>query len=117
MKKTTVYLEDGAAERLRDLAVRTGKPQAELIREGVRRILSETPAYLLGSSLTGGGLDMPAQAVAGADATSHDEAPKRTFHSMGMGEYAGDASPHWTSAELYAKVFRERIADEHGANR
>lgn len=63
MKKTTVYLEDEEAERLRDVARRTGKPQAELIREGVRQIL--------------------------------DQAPKRTFHSMGIGEGNGEPYVRW----------------------
>ena len=37
MRKTSVYLTDDEAEGLRQLAVREGRPQAELIREGVRQ--------------------------------------------------------------------------------
>ncbi len=41
MRKTTVYLREDEAEGLRLLSVATGKSQAELIREGVRRLLRE----------------------------------------------------------------------------
>ncbi len=41
MRKTTVYLREDEAEGLRLLSVATGKSQAELIREGVRRLLQE----------------------------------------------------------------------------
>lgn len=40
MRKTTVYLSDEEAEGLRHLAATTGKAQAQLVREGVRYILS-----------------------------------------------------------------------------
>jgi Arc/MetJ-type ribon-helix-helix transcriptional regulator len=40
MRKTTVYLTDEEAEGLRHLAAATGRSQAELIREGVRRVLA-----------------------------------------------------------------------------
>jgi Arc/MetJ-type ribon-helix-helix transcriptional regulator len=39
MRKTSVYLSDDEAEGLRALARSTGRSQAELIREGVRRLL------------------------------------------------------------------------------
>lgn len=39
MKKTSVYLSDEEAEGLRALSRSTGQSQAELIREGVRRLL------------------------------------------------------------------------------
>jgi Arc/MetJ-type ribon-helix-helix transcriptional regulator len=42
MRKTSVYLTDDEAEGLRRLAAREGRPQAELIREGVRRVIAET---------------------------------------------------------------------------
>jgi len=42
--KTTVYIEDSQAERLRRLASASGRSQAELIREGVERVLSEAPS-------------------------------------------------------------------------
>ena len=40
MRKTSVYLTEDEAEGLRRVAVREGRPQAELIREGVRRVLA-----------------------------------------------------------------------------
>lgn len=44
MRKTTVYLNEDEAEGLRRLAAETGESRAELIREGVRRMLREGPA-------------------------------------------------------------------------
>jgi hypothetical protein len=44
MRKTSVYLTDDEAEGLRRVAVREGRPQAELIREGVRRVIAELDA-------------------------------------------------------------------------
>jgi len=41
VRKTTIYLEQDEAEGLRRLASQTGKSQAELIREGVRSLLSQ----------------------------------------------------------------------------
>jgi hypothetical protein len=41
--KTTVYIDDSQAERLGRLATASGRSQAELIREGVERVLSEAP--------------------------------------------------------------------------
>jgi len=41
MRKTSVYLTDDEAEGLRRLAVREGRPQAELIREGIRHVIAE----------------------------------------------------------------------------
>lgn len=41
MRKTTVYLNEDEAEGLRVLSGATGESQAELIREGVRRLLRE----------------------------------------------------------------------------
>lgn len=55
MRKTSVYLSDEEAERLRLTAIREGRPQAELIREGVRRVLDANAPV------------------------------KRVFHSMGKG--------------------------------
>ncbi|MGH3145960.1 MAG: CopG family transcriptional regulator [Rubrobacter sp.] len=43
MRKTTVYLNEDEAEGLRRLAAETGESRAELIREGVRRMLREGP--------------------------------------------------------------------------
>ena len=41
MRKTTVYLADDEADGLRRLAANAGKSQAELVREGVRRLLDQ----------------------------------------------------------------------------
>lgn len=41
MLKTTVYLGEEEVEGLRRLAAASGESQAELIREGVRRLLRE----------------------------------------------------------------------------
>ena len=41
MRKTTVYLREEEAEGLRLLSGATGESQAELIREGIRRLLQE----------------------------------------------------------------------------
>lgn len=44
MHKTTVYIDDSQVERLGRLATASGRSQAELIREGVDRVLSEAPS-------------------------------------------------------------------------
>lgn len=72
MRKTTVYLDDAQAERLGRLASASGRSQAELLREGVERVL--------------------------------DEAPPRTFHSMGLGRSGAEAGRRWDADELYRKV-------------
>lgn len=41
MKKTTVYLSEDAAFSLRRLALVTGRPQAELVREAVEGYVAE----------------------------------------------------------------------------
>ena len=41
MRKASVYLTRDESEGLRRLAVRAGPPQAELIREGIRRVMSD----------------------------------------------------------------------------
>jgi Ribbon-helix-helix protein, copG family. len=78
MRKTSVYLTDDEAEGLRELAVREGRPQAELIRDGVRRVI----------------------AAAG-------ERP-RSFRSLGVGRSGGAKPARWTSDELVRKVAGER---------
>ena len=72
MRKTTVYLDDSQAERLGRLASASGRSQAELIREGVERVL--------------------------------EQAPPRTFHSMGKGQSGGDVNRRWDADDLYRKV-------------
>jgi hypothetical protein len=78
MRKTSVYLTDEEAEGLRRLAVREGRPQAELIREGVRRVIADV------------------------------ESQPRTFHSLGVGRGGGRKGPRWTSDELYRKAMGGR---------
>jgi len=79
MRKTSVYLTDEEAEGLRRLAVREGKAQAELIREGVRRVIAEV------------------------------DAQPRTFRSLGLGRGGGAVEqPHWDAEELYRKRMGKR---------
>lgn len=78
MRKTSVYLTQDEAEGLRRLAVREGRPQAELIREGIRRVI--------------------------ADASE----PTRKFHSLAAGSSGGRKPSRWTSEELYRKVMGRR---------
>ncbi len=78
MRKTSVYLSDDEAESLRRAATATGRAQAELIREGVRRVLAEV-----------------------------DEAP-RAFRSLGAGHGGGRPYRSWASADLYRKAMNER---------
>lgn len=53
MRKTSVYLREEEAEALRALASATGKSQAELIREGVRRVLARRPRRRFHSMASG----------------------------------------------------------------
>lgn len=60
MHKTTVYIDDFQAERLGRLATSSGRSQAELIREGVERVLSEAPSRTfrsMGKGRSGGNAD------------------------------------------------------------
>ena len=61
MRKTTVYFNEEEAEGLRRLAATTGESQAELIREGVRQLLRESPERTFRSmgKGTGGGEPRP----------------------------------------------------------
>lgn len=57
MKKTTVYLTDDEAEALRRTAALTGRSQADLLREGVRRVIDQAPArvfHSMGKGRSGG---------------------------------------------------------------
>jgi len=78
MKKTSVYLNEDEAEGLRRAAIRTGQPQAELVREGVRRVIA--------------GL----------------EVEPRVFHSMGVGHGDGRHYERWSGDELYEWVMGRR---------
>lgn len=46
MVKTSVYLPHELRQELRTLARRTGRPQAELLRDAVRRYVDEQPGEL-----------------------------------------------------------------------
>ena len=46
MNKTTLYFPDTTQRRLRDFARRTGRRQAEVVREAVERYLDAVPAPL-----------------------------------------------------------------------
>jgi hypothetical protein len=78
MRKTSVYLTDDEAEGLRRLAAREGKAQAELIREGVRRVIAEV------------------------------DAEPRTFRSLAAGRGGGVKPPHWDADEVYRKAMGKR---------
>lgn len=57
MVKTSVYLPWDLQQELRSLARRTGRPQAELLRDAVRRYVDEQPAELpssIGIASSGG---------------------------------------------------------------
>lgn len=57
VRKTTVYLDDAQADRLGRLARATGRSQAELIRDGVERVLGEAPDrtfHSMGKGRSGG---------------------------------------------------------------
>lgn len=75
MRKTSVYLSENEADDLRRLAVREGRPQAELIREGIRRVIEES------------------------------EGQSRQFHSLGKGRGGGRPYESWDSGDVYARVF------------
>ncbi|HEY4227066.1 MAG TPA: ribbon-helix-helix domain-containing protein [Candidatus Limnocylindrales bacterium] len=74
MRKTSVYLTQDEVEGLRQLAVREGKPQAELIREGIRRMITDTAT------------------------------PARSFRSLAAGASGGRKPGRWTSDELHRKT-------------
>jgi hypothetical protein len=78
MRKTSVYLSDDEAEGLRRASLRKGLPQAELIREGVRKVIEEA------------------------------EAQPRIFRSMGKGRGDGRPAQHWDADELYEWVMGRR---------
>ena len=76
--KTSVYLSDDEAEGLRRIAASEGTPQAELIREGVRRVIADA------------------------------ETRPRTFRSLGKGHGGGRQYARWASTDLYRKAMGER---------
>jgi hypothetical protein len=78
MRKTSVYLSDQEAEQLRLLSLRDGRPQAELIREGVRRVIAE------------------------------GDPGRRRYRSLGKGRGGGEPYAPWRHGELYEKTMGER---------
>jgi Arc/MetJ-type ribon-helix-helix transcriptional regulator len=77
MKKTSIYLTQEEVDGLRNLATATGKSQAELIRAGIRRIL-----------------------------TGEEIVPRR-FHSLGKGHGDGTPYAPWDPDDLYKSVMGE----------
>jgi Arc/MetJ-type ribon-helix-helix transcriptional regulator len=78
MRKTSVYLSDQEAEQLRRLSIRDGRPQAELIREGVRHVIAE----------------------AGAE--------RRQYRSLGKGRGGGQPYEAWSAGDLYERSISKR---------
>jgi len=78
MKKTSVYLTAEEAEGLRRLAVREQRSQADLIREGIRRVI-------------GAGGTQP-----------------REFRSLGRGRGGGRPYEKWAADDLYRKAVGRR---------
>jgi Ribbon-helix-helix protein, copG family len=73
MKKTSVYLSDDEDAALRRAAESSGIARSDLIREGIRAVVS-----------------------------AHAAAP-RTFYSMGRGRSVNPRPRRWTSDELLAR--------------
>jgi hypothetical protein len=74
MRKTSVYLTPEEAASLRLTAVRTGRSQAELIREGVRLV------------------------------TSDPDRERRAFRSLAKGRGGGTPYHAWDPEELHRSV-------------
>jgi hypothetical protein len=74
MKKTSVYLTEEEADGLARLAAATGRSQADLIRDGIRRVLE------------------------------NDGNGARRFHSLGKGHGDGTPYAPWRSEDLYDSV-------------
>ena len=74
MHKTSVYLTPEESLHLKRTAARTGRSQAELIREGVRLVTAETGAT------------------------------QRAFHSLGKGRGGGEPYSRWDADDLRRAV-------------
>ena len=74
MPKTSVYLSPADAEYLRRAAARTGRSQADLIRDGIRRVTSEA------------------------------QPGERVFRSMGVGRGSGAPYRGWDAEDLHRSV-------------
>jgi Ribbon-helix-helix protein, copG family len=79
MRKTSVYLSDHEAEQLRQISIRDGRPQAELIREGVRHVIAE----------------------AGTE--------RREYRSLGLGRGGGRPYQKWDADQLYRKATGTKV--------
>ncbi|MGI8573841.1 MAG: ribbon-helix-helix protein, CopG family [Egibacteraceae bacterium] len=55
MVKTSVYLSEDEAAALRQAALRSGRSQADLIREGVRNVVAGQPERRFASRAAGSG--------------------------------------------------------------
>jgi hypothetical protein len=77
MRKTSEYVTDDEAEGLRRAAAPEGLPQAQLVREGIRRVIAEV------------------------------DAKPRTFRSFGQGRGGGQPYVRWASADLYRRTMGE----------
>lgn len=74
MHKTSVYLTVEEAEQLRRAAERTGRSQAQLIRDGLRLV------------------------------TADEQPGPRVFHSLGQGHGGGAPYRGWDAEELHRSV-------------
>ena len=74
MHKTSVYLTSEEVEQLRRAAARTGRSQAQLIREGLRLV------------------------------TEGERPTPRVFHSLGKGHGGGAPYRAWDAEELHRAV-------------
>jgi hypothetical protein len=74
MYKTSVYLTASEAEQLRRAAARSGRSQAQLIREGVRIV------------------------------TADEQPVSRVFRSLGKGHGGGAPYRSWDAEELHRSV-------------
>lgn len=77
MRKTSIYLTDDEAEGLRRLALSTGKSRAELVRDGVRRLIES------------------------------ENGAERIFRSLGKGHGDGSPYAPWDADDLYADTMRQ----------
>ena len=74
MRKTSVYLNNDEAEGLKRVAAVTGRAQADLIREGVRKVIADS------------------------------QPSARVFRSLGKGHGGGTRVTGWNATRLYKKV-------------
>ncbi|MBO0685588.1 MAG: ribbon-helix-helix protein, CopG family [Candidatus Dormibacteraeota bacterium] len=80
MRKTSVYLSEEEAEGLYRAAAASGKSQAQLLREGVQKVIAEW------------------------------ETQPRTFRSMAIGRGGRRDEPYasWDAGDLYRKEMGDR---------